>query len=96
MEDTHNLQVIRCAIEASNRFDYSCRFQDLVDAIRLSPVNFKRIFSFWVGISLKKYQRYFELDHAKYLLQKNFNKLQTTQEFGSSESSRQDDFLVSW
>ena len=96
MEDTHNFQVIRRAIEAVYRFDYSCRFQDLVDAIRLSPANFKRSFSFWVGISHKKYQQYFALDDAKYLLQKNFNKLQTAQEFVSSESSRQEDFFVSW
>jgi len=71
LEDTHNFQVIRRAIEAVYRFDYSCRFQDLVDAIRLSPENFKRSFSFWVGISHKKYQQYFALDDAKYLLKKN-------------------------
>lgn len=96
MDHTHNFQVIRRAIEAIYRFDYFCRFQDLVDDIRLSPESFKRAFSFLVGISLKKYQQSFALDHAKSLLQKNLNKLQTAQEFGSSESSRQDDFFVSW
>ena len=62
----------------------------------MSPAQFQRIFSQWVGVSPKRYQQYLTLGHARRLLADRHTMLGTALETGLSGTGRLHDLFLTW
>lgn len=69
-------------------------FAHLAKLLHTSQSHLRKIFSQWVGISLKQFDRYINLNKAKYFLQQDKNHLQTTLLSGLSSGGRLHDLFV--
>src|SRR3972149_2859793 len=67
---------------------------EIAAAIGLSEYHFQRIFTRWTGISPKRFMQFLTKEHAKELLNKSENLLDTTHQIGLSSLGRLHDLFV--
>jgi len=68
--------------------------QDIASHVGMSEFHFQRLFSRWVGISPKRFMQFLTKEHAKELLNKSENLLDTTHQVGLSSLGRLHDLFV--
>lgn len=68
--------------------------KDISDAIGLSEFHFQRIFTQWVGISPKRFLQFLTKEHARELLDRSSNLLDTAYETGLSGPGRLHDLFI--
>lgn len=66
----------------------------VADAVDLSPFHLQRLFQRWAGVSPKRFLQALTVDHAKALLDRRINLLDTSFEVGLSGPSRLHDLFV--
>ncbi|MEM8570440.1 MAG: bifunctional helix-turn-helix domain-containing protein/methylated-DNA--[protein]-cysteine S-methyltransferase [Pseudomonadota bacterium] len=86
----------RALDEVARRSPEQLSLEDLATHVGLSPAHFQRLFSHWVGVSPKRYQQYFALDHAKRLLAERHTVLEAAHATGLSGASRLHDLFLRW
>jgi AraC family transcriptional regulator, regulatory protein of adaptative response / methylated-DNA-[protein]-cysteine methyltransferase len=67
---------------------------EIASAIGLSEYHFQRLFSHWTGISPKRFMQFLTKEHAKELLTRSENLLDTTHQVGLSSLGRLHDLFV--
>lgn len=67
---------------------------EIASAIGLSEYHFQRVFTRWAGISPKRFLQFLTREHAKELLDKSENLLNTTHQVGLSSLGRLHDLFV--
>ena len=78
----------------NSNYDEQPDLDTLAGELGLSPSHFHRLFSRWAGVTPKAFLRCLTLDHAKELLAKGHNVLDTTYELGLSSPGRLHDLCV--
>jgi AraC family transcriptional regulator of adaptative response/methylated-DNA-[protein]-cysteine methyltransferase len=68
---------------------------EIASAVGLSEYHFQRLFTRWTGISPKRFMQFLTKEHAKELLSKSENLLETTNQVGLSSLGRLHDLFVS-
>ena len=68
--------------------------EEIASAIGLSEYHFQRIFTRWTGISPKRFMQFLTKEHAKELLARSENLLDTTHQVGLSSLGRLHDLFV--
>ncbi len=68
--------------------------KDVAAAVGLSEFHFQRLFARWAGISPKRFLQFITKEHAKALLDRSANLLDTTVEVGLSSLGRLHDLFV--
>jgi AraC family transcriptional regulator, regulatory protein of adaptative response / methylated-DNA-[protein]-cysteine methyltransferase len=67
---------------------------EIASAIGLSEYHFQRLFSRWAGISPKRFVQFLTKEHAKELLSRSENLLDTTHQVGLSSLGRLHDLFI--
>ncbi len=67
---------------------------EIASAIGLSEYHFQRIFTRWAGISPKRFMQFLTKEHAKSLLARSENLLETTHQVGLSSLGRLHDLFI--
>ncbi|MBL8077704.1 MAG: methylated-DNA--[protein]-cysteine S-methyltransferase [Anaerolineales bacterium] len=67
---------------------------EIAAAVGLSEYHFQRLFTSWTGISPKRFMQFLTKEHAKQLLDKSENLLDTTHQVGLSSLGRLHDLFV--
>ena len=67
---------------------------EIASAIGLSEYHFQRLFTRWAGISPKRFMQFLTKEHAKELLARSENLLDTTHQVGLSSLGRLHDLFV--
>ena len=67
---------------------------EIASAIGLSEYHFQRLFTRWAGISPKRFMQFLTKEHAKDLLARSENLLETTHQVGLSSLGRLHDLFV--
>mgnify|MGYP001389407888 CR=1 FL=1 len=67
---------------------------EIASAIGLSEYHFQRVFTRWAGISPKRFMQFLTKEHAKELLVRSENLLDTTHQVGLSSLGRLHDLFV--
>lgn len=67
---------------------------EIAAAIGLSEYHFQRLFTRWVGISPKRFMQFLTKEHAKELLARSENLLETTHQVGLSSLGRLHDLFI--
>jgi AraC family transcriptional regulator, regulatory protein of adaptative response / methylated-DNA-[protein]-cysteine methyltransferase len=67
---------------------------EIASAIGLSEYHFQRLFTRWAGISPKRFMQFLTKEHAKQLLARSENLLETTHQVGLSSLGRLHDLFV--
>ncbi len=67
---------------------------EIASAIGLSEYHFQRLFTRWAGISPKRFMQFLTKEHAKELLARSENLLETTHQVGLSSLGRLHDLFV--
>lgn len=67
---------------------------EIASAIGLSEYHFQRLFTRWAGISPKRFMQYLTKEHAKELLARSENLLETTHQVGLSSLGRLHDLFI--
>lgn len=68
--------------------------EEIAAAVGLSEYHFQRIFTRWAGISPKRFMQFLTREHAKELLNRSENLLDTTHQVGLSSLGRLHDLFV--
>ena len=68
--------------------------EEIASAVGLSEYHFQRTFTRWTGISPKRFMQFLTREHAKELLGKSENLLETTHQVGLSSLGRLHDLFV--
>lgn len=68
--------------------------EDIAQSVNMSPFHFQRLFSRWIGISPKRFLQFLTKEHAKSLLDKSRNILDTAFESGLSGPGRLHDLFI--
>jgi len=68
---------------------------EIASAIGLSEYHFQRLFTRWAGISPKRFMQFLTKEHAKELLARSENLLETTHQVGLSSLGRLHDLFIS-
>ncbi len=68
--------------------------QEVAAAVGLSEYHFQRLFTRWAGISPKRFLQFLTKEHAKALLDRSANLLDTTVQVGLSSLSRLHDLFI--
>ncbi len=68
--------------------------EEIASAIGMSEYHFQRVFTQWAGISPKRFMQFLTREHAKELLAKSENLLETTHKVGLSSLGRLHDLFV--
>jgi AraC family transcriptional regulator of adaptative response/methylated-DNA-[protein]-cysteine methyltransferase len=68
---------------------------EIASAIGLSEYHFQRLFTRWAGISPKRFIQFLTKEHAKELLARSENLLETTHQVGLSSLGRLHDLFIS-
>ncbi|MHB8777356.1 MAG: methylated-DNA--[protein]-cysteine S-methyltransferase [Anaerolineales bacterium] len=95
IEPSQHYQLIEQAIqyiEANVR--RQPELEEIASAIGLSEYHFQRLFTHWTGISPKRFMQFLTKEHAKELLNKSENLLETTHQVGLSSLGRLHDLFV--
>ncbi|CAG0981714.1 Bifunctional transcriptional activator/DNA repair enzyme Ada [Anaerolineales bacterium] len=67
---------------------------EIASAIGLSEYHFQRLFTRWAGISPKRFMQFLTKEHAKSLLARSENLLETTHQVGLSSLGRLHDLFI--
>ena len=67
---------------------------EIASAVGLSEYHFQRLFTLWAGISPKRFMQFLTKEHAKELLARSENLLDTTHQVGLSSLGRLHDLFV--
>ncbi len=67
---------------------------EIASAIGLSGYHFQRVFTRWAGISPKRFMQFLTKEHAKSLLARSENLLETTHQVGLSSLGRLHDLFI--
>jgi AraC family transcriptional regulator, regulatory protein of adaptative response / methylated-DNA-[protein]-cysteine methyltransferase len=68
--------------------------EEIASAIGLSEYHFQRLFTRWAGISPKRFMQFLTKEHAKDLLARSENLLETTHQVGLSSLGRLHDLFI--
>ncbi|MCQ3938527.1 MAG: 6-O-methylguanine DNA methyltransferase [Chloroflexi bacterium] len=68
--------------------------EEIASAVGLSEYHFQRLFTRWAGISPKRFMQFLTREHAKELLGRSENLLETTHQVGLSSLGRLHDLFV--
>jgi len=68
--------------------------EEIAAAVGLSEYHFQRLFTRWAGISPKRFMQFLTREHAKELLNRSENLLETTHQLGLSSLGRLHDLFV--
>src|SRR5271169_2858146 len=68
--------------------------KEIAGVVNLSEYHFQRLFKRWAGISPKKFLQFLTVEHAKKILDKSQNLLDTAYQAGLSSPSRIHDLFV--
>ena len=68
--------------------------EEIASAVGLSEYHFQRMFTRWAGISPKRFMQFLTREHAKELLNRSENLLDTTHQVGLSSLGRLHDLFV--
>ena len=69
---------------------------EIADHVHLSEYHFQRLFTRWVGISPKRFLQFITKEHAKQLLSRSSNILETAYQVGLSSPGRLHDLFLTW
>jgi AraC family transcriptional regulator of adaptative response/methylated-DNA-[protein]-cysteine methyltransferase len=99
MESTTELsqhyQLIERAIQyIEANIQHQPELDEIASAIGLSEYHFQRLFTRWAGISPKRFMQFLTKEHAKELLARSENLLDTTHQVGLSSLGRLHDLFV--
>ena len=99
MESTTELsqhyQIIEQAIQyIETNVHRQPELDEIASAIGLSEYHFQRLFTRWAGISPKRFMQFLTKEHAKDLLARSENLLETTHQVGLSSLGRLHDLFV--
>lgn len=99
MESTRELSGHYELIERAIRFieanvQRQPELDEIASAIGLSEYHFQRLFSDWTGISPKRFMQFLTKEHAKEMLARSENLLDTTHQVGLSSLGRLHDLFV--
>ena len=95
LEDSQHYQLIERAIQyIEANVNRQPELDEIAAAIGLSEYHFQRIFTRWTGISPKRFMQFLTKEHAKELLNKSENLLDTTHQVGLSSLGRLHDLFV--
>src|SRR5512133_1712273 len=68
--------------------------REIAESAGLSEYHFQRIFTRWAGISPKRFMQFLTKEHAKSLLARSENLLETTHQVGLSSLGRLHDLFI--
>ena len=68
--------------------------EEIASAIGVSEYHFQRLFTRWAGISPKRFMQFLTKEHAKELLTRSENMIETTHQVGLSSLGRLHDLFV--
>jgi AraC family transcriptional regulator, regulatory protein of adaptative response / methylated-DNA-[protein]-cysteine methyltransferase len=94
-EPSQHYQLIEQAIqyiEANAR--RQPELEEIASAVGLSEYHFQRMFTQWAGISPKRFLQFLTKEHAKELLDRSENLLETTHQIGLSSLGRLHDLFI--
>lgn len=99
MESTNELSQHYQLIEQAIRYieanvNRQPELDEIASAIGLSEYHFQRLFTRWAGISPKRFMQFLTKEHAKELLARSENLLDTTHQVGLSSLGRLHDLFV--
>jgi AraC family transcriptional regulator of adaptative response/methylated-DNA-[protein]-cysteine methyltransferase len=95
-ELSQHYQIIERAIEyIETNIQRQPELDEIASAIGLSEYHFQRLFTRWAGISPKRFIQFLTKEHAKELLARSENLLDTTHQVGLSSLGRLHDLFVS-
>ncbi len=95
LEDSQHYQLIERAIQYIEvNVNHQPELNEIAAAIGLSEYHFQRLFTSWTGISPKRFMQFLTKEHAKELLNKSENLLDTTHQIGLSSLGRLHDLFV--
>jgi len=99
MESTTELsqqyQLIERAIQyIEANAQHQPELDEIASAIGLSGYHFQRVFTRWAGISPKRFMQFLTKEHAKELLARSENLLETTHQVGLSSLGRLHDLFI--
>lgn len=99
MEDTLEISQHYKLIERAIQFietnvQRQPELEEIAAAVGLSEYHFQRIFTSWTGISPKRFMQFLTKEHAKELLNRSENLLDTTHQIGLSSLGRLHDLFV--
>ena len=94
-EISQQYQVIEQAIQyIEANVQHQPELDEIASAIGLSEYHFQRLFTRWAGISPKRFMQFLTKEHAKELLARSENLLDTTHQVGLSSLGRLHDLFV--
>jgi len=94
-EFSDHFQVIERAIQyIEANVQRQPELDEIAAAIGLSEYHFQRLFTRWVGISPKRFMQFLTKEHAKELLARSENLLETTHQVGLSSLGRLHDLFI--
>ena len=95
LEHSGHYQLIEQAIQyIETNVNRQPELNEIAAAIGLSEYHFQRLFTNWTGISPKRFMQFLTKEHAKELLNKSENLLDTTHQIGLSSLGRLHDLFV--
>jgi len=95
IEPSQHYQLIEQAIQyIEANVQRQPELEEIASAIGLSEYHFQRLFTHWTGISPKRFMQFLTKEHAKELLDKSENLLETTHQVGLSSLGRLHDLFV--
>ncbi len=94
-EQSQHYQLIERAIQfIEANVQRQPELEEIAAAVGLSEYHFQRLFTSWTGISPKRFIQFLTKEHAKELLNKSENLLDTTHQVGLSSLGRLHDLFV--
>jgi AraC family transcriptional regulator of adaptative response/methylated-DNA-[protein]-cysteine methyltransferase len=94
-ELSQHYQLIEHAIEyIEANVQHQPELDEIASAVGLSEYHFQRLFTRWAGISPKRFMQYLTKEHAKELLARSENLLETTHQVGLSSLGRLHDLFI--
>ena len=98
LQDLEPLQHYRLIEQAIQYIETNVHHQpelaEIASAVGLSEYHFQRLFTRWAGISPKRFMQFLTREHAKELLNRSENLLETTHQVGLSSLGRLHDLFV--
>ncbi len=92
---SHHYQTIEQAIQyIEANLNRQPELDEIASAVGLSEYHFQRVFTRWAGISPKRFMQFLTKEHAKDLLARSENLLDTTHQVGLSSLGRLHDLFV--
>lgn len=95
-DTSYSYRVIERAIQLIDDAPQGMDLTTLARALDMSPSNFQKLFSKWVGVSPKAYQQYLTLDLSKQMLRNHHTTLDTAMTAGLSGTARLYDLFLKW